>query len=56
MALTCVIVTSLLIILVMGVVELVEELETEHAGPPDDSASWLASTRIGKALDLGSWS
>lgn len=56
LALTCVIVTSLLIILVMGVVELVEELETEHAGPPDDSASWLASTRIGKALDLGSWS
>jgi len=54
LALTCVIVTSLSIILAMGVVELVEELETEHSGSSDRSASWLASTLIGRALTLGS--
>lgn len=51
LALTCVIVTSLSVILAMGVIELVEELNSEHSAPSDTS-SWLANTMIGKALGL----
>lgn len=54
LALTCVIVTSLTIILILGVLELIEELKTQHKAAPDAASHWLPSTLIGKALDLGS--
>lgn len=50
LALTCVIVTSLSIILIMGIMELVEELQMHHSASSPDGSSWLESTLIGKAL------